>query len=186
MTDNKITVRITRTRDVEVCADTFEEAQQIVEEIYLCGEGCAELEDATYEYVPPKTLMVIPVSSGETFTAYSNSIGDYVEGQEGITLEQLKVLGDVNDVETDIDDMSPTERYLWLVDDVGYYTFDTLAIVDSSKMDMLEEASNATCDEFGGSDSSSVYEAFNRTVIALAEKTIPFYNEDVIKVDPNY
>ena len=105
-----------------------------------------------------------------------------MEGQEGITLDQLKALGEANDVSTDIDGKTPIERFYWLIEEVGYYTFSALAVVDSSKLDLISAAGDAV----GSSDRSTEYEMFNRVVIAAAEKTIPFYSEGVIEEDPDY
>jgi hypothetical protein len=127
-------------------------------------------------------LVVIPVSEGETFTAYSDYLGEYVEGQNGLTLDQLKALGDANDVSTDgVDGMTPQERWLWLVETVGYYSFTALAVVDTSKLDAISIAA----DVIDGGDSSRSFEMFNRVVIASAEKTIPIFG-DIIEVDPDY
>jgi hypothetical protein len=124
-------------------------------------------------------LIVIPVSEGETHTAYSWSCGEYVEGQESITLDQLNNIDRTNAI--DISEMTPRERYLWLVEDAGYYTFSLLAVVDEDKLPMIERVA----DKMSWGESSGEYELFNEMVMAAAEKTIPFYG-DVIEVDPDY
>lgn len=46
-----LTVRITRTREVEVEVDSYDEAIQSVKDMYEGGDSCAELLDATYCFV---------------------------------------------------------------------------------------------------------------------------------------
>lgn len=48
MSERAYTVVVTRTRAVEVCASSWGEAKIAVEEMYLSGDACAELNDATY------------------------------------------------------------------------------------------------------------------------------------------
>ncbi len=45
------TVRITRTTDVDVFADSWQEAKESVKEMYLSGDCTAELDDAVYSVV---------------------------------------------------------------------------------------------------------------------------------------
>ena len=127
-------------------------------------------------------LVVIPVSEGETHTVIIHPIGDYVEGQCGITVPQLQSLGIANDVDiSEVPDMTCEERYMWLVEDVGYYTFTSLAVVDEDKLPLLEEIDA----KFDWPDSSGPYEMFNQVIIAMAEKTIDIYGDD-LQIDPDY
>lgn len=48
MAKRAYTVVITRTRLVEVIDDSWQEAKDTVEEMYLSGDAVAELEDATF------------------------------------------------------------------------------------------------------------------------------------------
>ena len=48
MTEKAYTVVIERSREVEVISTSYKDAKQTVEEMYLSGDACAELEDATY------------------------------------------------------------------------------------------------------------------------------------------
>lgn len=127
-------------------------------------------------------LVVLPVSEGETHTVYITPIGDYVEGQNGITIAQLQALGKGNDVDiSKVPDMTPEERYMWLMEDCGYYTFTSLAIVDEDKLPMLE----AIEAKFEWPDSSGPYEMFNQVIIAAAVKTIDIYGDN-LQIDPTY
>ena len=127
-------------------------------------------------------LVILPVSEGETWTVIVESIGDYVEGQSGITVSQLQALGDLNDIDTsDVPDMTPEERYLWLIEEVGYYTFTSLAVIDEDKIPFLEEQDA----KFDWPDSSGPYEMFNQMIIGMAEKTIDIYGDN-LQIDPTY
>ena len=126
-------------------------------------------------------LVVIPTTSydGETATAYSLSLGEYVEGQEGITLEQLKAL-DIDGSAPPIDDMSPEERYQWLVEDIGLYTIDELTVIDEKHLSKLEELSDEALDH--GTD-SALYDAcqwYNECVRSMGVKVIDLFAEGVI------
>ena len=135
-------------------------------------------------------LVVVPGSSYEmeTATAYCWPLGDYVPGQEGVTLEQLKALcckAHSYD-EAKFDAMTPKERFRFLVEDVGYYTFDQLVAIDTSRLDELEQLSDEALDH--GSD-SAWYEAcqwYHVAMREMGEKTMSFYSDGVIEEDPDY
>ena len=125
-------------------------------------------------------LVVVPCTSyvGETATAYPLSIGEYVPGQEGITLDQfLQLSGDAADAARE---MTPKERYQFMCEDLCYYTFDQLVVIDEEHLPKLEELSAKALDH--GSD-SAWYEAcqwYNECMRNMGEKTIDFFNPDVI------
>lgn len=126
-------------------------------------------------------LVVVPTTSyeTETATAYPYSLGEYVEGQVGVTLEQLKAF-DRRKQEKPIDDMDPEERYVWLVEDICLYTIDQLTVIDDKHLPKLLKMSDEALDH--GSD-SAWYEAcqwYNECVRNMGVKVIPFFNEDVI------
>ena len=49
--NNKVTVLITSTREVEVYADSDNEALQIVEKLFNSGDAIAELESAEFKVI---------------------------------------------------------------------------------------------------------------------------------------
>lgn len=46
--DKAYTIVVTRTREVEVIATSFQKAKGYVKDMYISGDACAELEDATF------------------------------------------------------------------------------------------------------------------------------------------
>lgn len=135
-----------------------------------------------------KRLVVVPLTSkgSETATAIPFHIGDYVEGQTSITFDQLVTLCAYSqslkeeDVRPLLEGMTPEERYEYLVEDVGYYTIDELAVVNAADITLFTKWSNKALDHETDSTLYQACEDYNEKVRLKSIKVIDLFNTDII------
>lgn len=123
-------------------------------------------------------LIVIPIYTGETATAWSYSLGAYQPGQNGITLKQFKRLVKACRSNPEVDDLDPEQRGWYMFEDC-FVAFDRLVVIDNKWLPKLRRMSAAALDQ--GSD-SAWYEAcawYNEAVMSLGEQTINFFGDAV-------
>ena len=122
-----------------------------------------------------QNLVVIPYTTGQTATAYPDSIGDYVEGQEQITLEQITTLV-TNDGTTVIPPNSTIESINENM--LDYVSFDCLAVIHKRYIPTLREMSDFALSQYASD--TELYEAcgnFNEALAQLSVKKLPFIKE---------
>lgn len=113
--------------------------------------------------------VVIPYNTGDTATAWCESIGDYVNGQLTSTKSQLLSLASDLGVDIDIDNPHILST---IVDESGI-SFDRIAVVELKHLDYLADLSSDALDH--GSD-RSLYAAcgrYNQELVKVADLTFP-------------
>ena len=114
--------------------------------------------------------VIIPYNTEETATAWSESIGDYVDGQLTGTVEQLTELASQMDVKL-------VEGEPHIVQEIADHTgvvFDRIVVVDVKHLDVLaDKAYHALNDN--GCDSSwySACKEYNHYLVTVADFNLP-------------